>query len=74
MRTLLLSIFNLEQIDQRLLNLSRQAYLAQEMRYNVTGKYTAFSEGGSDCGYFVWEWIIRGMGVCGLSRQATATT
>jgi hypothetical protein len=59
---LLLSIFNLEQIDQRLLNLSRQAYLAQEMRYNVTGKYTAFSEGGSDCGYFVWEWIIRGDG------------
>jgi len=59
---LLLSIFNLEEVDQRILNLSRYAYLAQEMRYNVTGKYTAFSEGGTDCGYFIWEWIIKGDG------------
>lgn len=58
---LLLSIFNFQQPDARLLNLSRQVYLAEEARYNATGKYTAFSEGnivGVNGVTYVWEWMV----------------
>ena len=58
---LLLSIFNLQQPDTRLLNLSRQVYLAEEARYNATGKYTAFSEGnivGESGETYIWEWVV----------------
>lgn len=55
---LLLSIFNFKQPDMRVVDLSRQTYLAQEARYNATGKFTAFSEGGTDSGLFVWEWVV----------------
>jgi hypothetical protein len=58
---LLLSIFNFQQPDARLLNLSRQVYLAEEARYNATGKYTAFSEGnivGVNGVTYVWEWVV----------------
>lgn len=55
---LLLSIFNLANLDPKLLDLSNQSYLAQEARYNATGKFTAFSEGGTASGVFVWEWIV----------------
>ena len=44
-------------------------YLAQEVRYNVTGHYTACSEGGVGLEVFLLRinglfWL---MGVCGLS-------
>ena len=58
---LLLSIFNFQQPDARLLNLSRQVYLAEEARYNATGKYTAFSEGnivGVNGVTYIWEWVV----------------
>ena len=54
---LLMGIYNFAQPDARLIELSKQAYLAQEIRFNMTGKYTAFSEGSSDSGLFVYEWI-----------------
>ncbi len=53
---LLLSIFNLPQVDSRVVALMKQAYLAQEARYNLTGKFTAFSEGPAN-GLFVWECV-----------------
>jgi hypothetical protein len=58
---LLLSIFNFQQPAAGLLNLSRQVYLAEEARYNATGKYTAFSEGnigGVNGVTYVWEWVV----------------
>ncbi len=58
---LLLSIFNFQQPNASLLNLSRQVYLAEEARYNATGKYTAFSEGnivGESGETYVWEWVV----------------
>lgn len=54
---LLMGIYNFAQPNPRLIELSKQAYLAQEIRFNMTGKYTAFSEGSSDSGYFVYELI-----------------
>ncbi len=53
---LLMAVFNLPWQDNRTLYLSRQASLAQEARFNLTGKYTAFSEGIGE-GVYVWEWI-----------------
>ena len=58
MEPLLLELFNLAQPDQRIVDLSKNAYLAQEARFNMTGKYTAFSEGGTDSGVFVYELIV----------------
>jgi hypothetical protein len=58
---LLMSIFNLNSSDPRVIALSQQAYLAQEARFNQTGKYTAFTEGFGISG-FVWEWIVLGDG------------
>ncbi len=58
---LLLSIFNFQQPDSRLLNLSKQVYLAEEARYDATGKYTAFSEGnivGESGETYIWEWVV----------------
>ncbi len=53
---LLLSIYNLPQVDSRVTDFMKQAYLAQEARYNLAGKFTAFSEGPAN-GLFVWECI-----------------
>lgn len=58
MEPLLLELFNIAQPDQRIIELSKNAYLAQEARFNMTGKYTAFSEGGTDSGVFVYELIV----------------
>ena len=58
---LLLSIFNFQQPNASLLTLSRQVYLAEEARYNATGKYTAFSEGnivGQSGETYIWEWVV----------------
>ncbi len=41
--------------------MSRQVYLAEEARYNATGKYTAFSEGnivGESGETYIWEWVV----------------
>jgi hypothetical protein len=54
---LLMSIFNLKSPDPNVVALSKQTYLAQEARYNQTGKYTAFTEGFSNFG-FVYEWVV----------------
>ena len=54
---LLLAIFGFQQPDPALLSFSRQVYLVQEARYNATGKFTAFSEGGAT-GQYVYEWIV----------------
>ena len=58
MEPLLLELFNIAQPDTRIVELSKNAYLAQEARFNMTGKYTAFSEGGTDSGVFVYELIV----------------
>jgi hypothetical protein len=58
MEPLLLELFNLPNCDPRVAELTRKAYLAQEARFNQTGKYTAFSEGPTDSGFFVYEWIV----------------
>jgi len=54
---ILLSIFELEQADPRMLNLSKQVYLAHEVFFNDTGQYRAFSEGPTKSG-FVYEWVV----------------
>ncbi len=58
---LLLAVLNFQHPDVALLNLSNQVYLAEEARYNATGKYTAFSEGNivaaNDVNY-AWEWVV----------------
>ena len=58
---LLMNSLYFQQQDSRVLNLASQAYLAQEARYNMTGKFTAFSEGNSDDG-FIYEWIATSTG------------
>ncbi len=65
---LILSIFNVQNPDPTLLNLTKEVYLAQEARYNATGNYTAFTEGGvseaeanSYSGY-VYEWVVNSDG------------
>jgi len=55
----LLSVFNLA--PNALLNgVANQLYLAQEARYNATGKFCAFSEGntGLDNPSYVYEWVV----------------
>lgn len=61
---LLLAVFNFQQPNATLLNLSRQVYLAEEARYNATGQYTAFSEGntGGSGVTYVWEWVVMSNG------------
>ena len=56
---LMMSILEFDNNSQKLMDLSRQIYLAQEARFNVTGHYTAFSEGstGVDGIPFAYEWI-----------------
>jgi len=56
---LLYSFFELEP-DARLSALAQQVYLAHEARYNVTGKYTAFSEGNTalNDSPFAYEWVV----------------
>ncbi len=54
---LLMYIFEFKQPDARVIELSKQVYLAQEARYNLTGKFTAFSEGSID-DVFIWEWVV----------------
>ena len=44
---LLLSIFNLQSQDPRLLDLTRKVYLAHQAKSNVDGKYAAYSEGNT---------------------------
>jgi hypothetical protein len=58
---MLMLMFEFQNNDPRIVNLSQDAYLAQETRYNTTGHYTAFSEGntGVDGIYsFVYQWIV----------------
>src|SRR5208337_3738644 len=55
---LLMSIFELNNNDSRLLALSQQVYLASEDNYNSTGDYTAFSEGNGYNGVFIDEWVV----------------
>jgi hypothetical protein len=54
---LLLSVFDLAQPDPRILNLSRQVYLAHEAWYNATSTYRAFSEGLA-IDKFAYEWVV----------------
>ncbi len=54
---LLLSTFNIEQTDPRILDLSRQVYLAHETWYSTTGMYRAFSE-GLTMDMFAYEWVV----------------
>ncbi len=53
-----ISIFDFQKQDERLLNLSKQVYLAHEARYNETGRFGAFSEGNSGYGQFIYEWVV----------------
>jgi hypothetical protein len=55
---LLLSIFELDNNDSRLMGLMNQVYLAHEAYYNATGKYVAFNEGNSLNDGYVYEWVV----------------
>lgn len=56
---LLYSIFEIGP-NSRVTELGERIYLAQEARYNATGKYTAFSEGntGLNDPSYVFEWVV----------------
>ncbi len=60
---LLLSVFNLAP-NNGLNGLADQVVLAQEARYDATGKFTAFSEGNTGLAdpSYVYEWIVRSDG------------
>jgi hypothetical protein len=53
---LLCSVFELNN-NPKLMDLSKQVYLAHEARYNATGQYVAFSEGNGPTG-FIYEWVV----------------
>jgi hypothetical protein len=57
---LLCCIFDFQQPDARLVNLSRQVYLAHEAYYNTTGQYRAFGEGNTGLSSvpYVYEWVV----------------
>ncbi len=57
---LLMCIFELEKNDDRLLDLTRQVYYAHEVKYNLTGKYVAFSEGSTGLSHIssAYEWVV----------------
>ena len=60
---LLLSVFNLPP-NADLEKVADLSYLAQDARYNATGKFTAFSEGntGLDNPSYIYEWIVNETG------------
>ncbi len=53
---LLYAFFN-QPSNTRIQRLMNETYTAHEARYNATGEYVAFSEGGSPYG-FIWEWVV----------------
>ncbi|MCW4047213.1 MAG: DUF3131 domain-containing protein [Candidatus Bathyarchaeota archaeon] len=57
---LLLTFFEVKPRDSKFMWLLSQANLAQEARYNATGRYTAFSEGNTGLGdpTYVYEFIV----------------
>jgi hypothetical protein len=55
---LLLSIFELQNNDSRLITLMNETYQAQEAYYEQTGVYAAWSEGSSPGNGYVYEWIV----------------
>ena len=55
---LLMSIFELNNNDSRLMALSQEVYLASEAYYNATGNFAAFSEGNGYNGTFIDEWVV----------------
>ena len=55
---LLCSLFELNNNDPRLIDLSKKVYLAHEAYYNTTGKYVAFSEGNGPTDNFLYEWVV----------------
>ncbi len=44
--------------NSQLMTIAKQVYLAHEAYYNATGKYRAFSEGGSLSGPWIYEWVV----------------
>jgi hypothetical protein len=58
---LLYSFFNLNS-DPKIVQLMNRTYSAHEAKYNVTGQYVAFSEGGSPSSDFIWEWVVMSNG------------
>ncbi len=55
---ILLSVFDLQQANPKILELSRQVYFAHEGWHNSADRYRAFSEGPTIPGTFAYEWII----------------
>ena len=57
---LLYAIFDFQQPDARIVNLTRQVYLAHEARFNSTGRYVAFGETNTDFSdvSFVYQWVV----------------
>jgi hypothetical protein len=54
---LLNSFFELKN-NPKLADLTKNVYLAHEAKYNVSGKYVAFSEGNSGSEGFIYEWVV----------------
>lgn len=42
----------------KLMNFTRQVYLAHEELHNLTGQWVAFSEGNSGSPDFIYEWVV----------------
>jgi hypothetical protein len=55
---LLYSVFELNNNNSQLMAITRQVYLAHEAYYNATGKYRAFSEGGTLSSHWAYEWVV----------------
>jgi hypothetical protein len=55
---LLLSVFELNNNDSRLMALCNETYLAAEANYDKTGKFIAYSEGSSLSDGYIYEWVV----------------
>jgi hypothetical protein len=71
---LLMCMFEFENNDPRIVNLSRDIYLAQEARYTATGHYTAFSEGNTGidgANSFIYQWVTAADGRTWVCQTVT---
>jgi hypothetical protein len=68
---LLMSIFQVNNNDSRLMNLMQLVYQAHEAYYNATGIYAAFSEGTSISNGYVYEWVVSPIGSTWQVSNAT---
>jgi hypothetical protein len=59
---LLYLVFEPNNNDSRVVDLTYQVYLAHEARYIATGEFVAYSEGNDGYGNFIYEWVVMANG------------